>query len=48
MSYRIRGAGGEWLAATLDPSERLEIECGPVRASLGLTEIYEETGLAVP
>ncbi|MGH9577174.1 MAG: Uma2 family endonuclease, partial [Terriglobales bacterium] len=46
VSYRIRGAGGEWLAATLDPGERLEIECGSVRASFGLGEIYEDSGLA--
>ena len=46
VSYRIRGAGDEWLAATLDPGERLEIECGPVRASVGLGEIYDDTRLA--
>jgi Uma2 family endonuclease len=46
VSYRVRGSGGEWLVATLDPGERIEIECGPVRASLGLGEIYEDTGLA--
>ena len=45
VNYRIRGVGGEWLAATLDPGERLEIECGPVRARFGLGEIYEDTGL---
>ena len=45
VGYHIRSAGGEWLAATLDPGERLEIECGAVRASLGLGEIYEDTGL---
>ncbi len=45
-SYRVRAANGEWLAATLDPGERLEVECGALRASLGLAEIYEDTGLA--
>jgi Uma2 family endonuclease len=46
VSYRIRGADGEWLSASLDPGERIEVECGPVRASLGLPGIYEDTGLA--
>ena len=46
VSYRIRGADGEWLAASLDPGERIEIECGPVRSGVGLREIYEDTGLA--
>jgi len=46
VSYRVRAANGEWLSATLDADERLEIECGPVRASLGLAEIYEDAGLA--
>jgi len=47
VRYRVRGAGDEWLEAALDPGERIEIECGPVRASLGLAEVYEDTGLAV-
>lgn len=47
VSYRIRGADGEWLAASLDPGERIEIDCGPLRASRGLREIYEDTDLAV-
>lgn len=47
VSYRIRGADGLWLEASLDPGERIEIECGPVRASLGLREVYEDTDLAV-
>ena len=46
VSYHIRGADGEWLAAALDPGERIEIACGPVRASFGLGEIYEDTDLA--
>jgi hypothetical protein len=37
-----------WLAASLDPGERLEVLCGPVRAVLTLGSIYEDTGLAVP
>ena len=45
VSYRVRAANGEWLATTLDAGERLEIECGPVRASLALAEIYEDSGL---
>lgn len=47
VSYTVRGADEEWLAATLDPGERIEIDCGAVRASLGLGEIYEDTGLDV-
>jgi Uma2 family endonuclease len=46
VSYHVRGKDGEWLAATLDPGERIEIECGPVRSSFGLSELYEDTGLA--
>jgi Uma2 family endonuclease len=45
VRYRVRGAGDEWLEAALDPGERIEIECGPLHASLGLAEIYEDTGL---
>ena len=45
VRYRVRGAGDEWLEAALDPGERVEIECGQVRASVGLPEIYEDTGL---
>jgi hypothetical protein len=36
-----------WLAANLDPGERLEVVCGPVRAELTLATIYEDTGLTV-
>mgnify|MGYP001598237344 CR=1 FL=1 len=46
VSYHVRGVDGEWLAAALDPGERIEIACGPVRAGFGLGEIYEGTGLA--
>ena len=46
VNYHIRGADGEWLAAALDPGERFEIACGPVCASFGLGEIYEDTDLA--
>lgn len=45
VTYYLRGSDGDWLAATLDPGERIEIDCGAVRASLGLGEIYEDTGL---
>ena len=45
VSYRVRAADGEWLVATLDAGERLELACGPLRASLGLAEIYEDSGL---
>jgi len=41
------GDDGGWLAANLDPGERLEVVCGPVRAELTLAAIYEDTGLAV-
>lgn len=47
VNYHVRGNDGDWLSTTLDPGERLDIDCGPVRASLGLVEIYEETGLTV-
>jgi hypothetical protein len=43
----VRGEDGAWLAANLDPGERLGIECGPLRAVLTLAAIYEDTGLAV-
>jgi Uma2 family endonuclease len=46
VSYHVRGQDGEWLAATLDPGERIELECGPVRAIIGLPELYEDTDLA--
>ncbi|MGH8674967.1 MAG: Uma2 family endonuclease [Burkholderiales bacterium] len=46
VRYRVRGSDGEWLGATLDPGERIEIQCGPVRAGFGLSEIYEDSGLA--
>ena len=47
VAYYLRGDDGAWLAASLDPGERLEIECGPLRAALTLAAIYEDTGLAV-
>jgi Uma2 family endonuclease len=47
VSYHVRGDDGAWLAASLDPGERLEVECGPARAQLTLASIYEDTGLAV-
>jgi len=48
VTYHLRGDDGAWLAASLDPGERLEVLCGPVRAALTLASIYEDTGLAVP
>jgi Uma2 family endonuclease len=48
IAYHVRGDDGGWLAASLDPGERLEVLCGPVRAELTLAAIYEDTGLAVP
>jgi Uma2 family endonuclease len=47
VSYYIRGTDGDWLAATLDPGERLQVDCGSVHASLSLGDVYEDTGLAV-
>jgi Uma2 family endonuclease len=47
VTYHVRGDDGAWLAASLDPGERLEVLCGPVRAELTLASIYEDTGLAV-
>ena len=46
VAYYLRGADGAWLAASLDPGEQLEIECGPMRAALTVAAIYEDTGLA--
>ena len=46
-AYSVRGADGQWLEANLDPGEQLDIECGAMRASLNLTDLYEETGLTV-
>ena len=46
-AYSVRGADGQWLEANLDPGEQLDIECGALRASLNLTDLYEETGLTV-
>jgi len=48
IAYHLRGDDGGWLAANLDPGERLEIVCGPVRAELTLEGVYEDTGLTVP
>jgi Uma2 family endonuclease len=47
VAYHLRGDDGGWLAANLDPGERLEIVCGPVRAEPTLAAIYEDTGVAV-
>lgn len=47
VNYYVRSPEGDWLAATVDRGERVEIDCGTVRASLGLHEIYEDTGLVV-
>jgi Uma2 family endonuclease len=46
-TYSVRGADGQWLEASLDPGEQLDIECGAMRTSLNLTGIYEETSLTV-
>lgn len=46
VAYYMRGVDDAWLAASLDPGEQLEIECGPLRAALTLASIYEDTGLA--
>lgn len=47
VAYHVRGDDCGWLAANLDPGERLEVVCGSVRAALTLAAIYEHTGLAV-
>jgi len=47
VTYYLRSDDGEWLAANLDPGERHQIQCGPVRAALTLATIYEDTGLLV-
>ncbi len=47
VAYHVRGEDRGWLAASLDLGERLEVVCGPVRASLALASIYEDTGLAL-
>jgi len=41
VAYHLRGDDGGWLAANLDPGERLEVVCGPVRAELTLAGVYE-------
>lgn len=46
VGYHVRGDDGAWLAANLDPGERLEMRCDPVHAALTLASIYEDTGLA--
>ena len=45
VSYYVRSTAGEWLSATLDPGERIDVDCGPARSSLALSQIYEDTGL---
>ncbi len=40
-----RSAANDWLTATLEHRETLDIECGPVRAGVSLADIYEDTGL---
>jgi Uma2 family endonuclease len=47
ISYHLRGDDGGWLAANLDPGERLEVVRGPGRAGLTLAGVYEDTGLTV-
>ena len=47
VTYYLRGSDGEWLAASLDPGEHIDIECDAVRTGLGLGEIYEDTGLQI-
>jgi len=44
--YHARGDDGGWLAASLDPGERLEVVCGPMQAEPTLASIYGDTGLA--
>ena len=41
---RSRDADG-WLEQTLGENELVSIECGPVRTSLGLDDLFERTGL---
>jgi Uma2 family endonuclease len=49
VTYYVRDrAEGEWLSASLDPGERLVVQCDGVRAELTLAGIYEDTGLPVP
>lgn len=45
VNYYVRSADGEWLLASLDPGEELRVECGAVRVSIGLTDVYADTGL---
>jgi Uma2 family endonuclease len=47
VSYYLRAPGEDWLLGTLEPGERIRIECGPVQAALTLADLYEDTGLAV-
>ena len=45
VTYYLRSSDGEWLAASLDAGERIDLDCGEMRSALGLGEIYEDTGL---
>ncbi|MFN0313823.1 MAG: hypothetical protein ACKVQA_02120, partial [Burkholderiales bacterium] len=45
LTYYSRSSGGEWLTTALEGAERISVQCGSVQASLGLAEIYEDTGL---
>jgi Uma2 family endonuclease len=47
VTYYLRSDDGEWLAANLDPGERLQVHCDHVRAELTLGSIYEDTGLSI-
>jgi Uma2 family endonuclease len=47
LTYYARSSQGEWLTAALEGDERIGIQCGSVHTSLGLTEIYEDTGLKI-
>lgn len=44
MNYYVRSADGEWLLASLEPGEQLQVECGAVQVCIGLTDVYADTG----
>lgn len=45
VTYYSRSNRGEWLVATIERDEKIQVECGSVQTSIGLREIYEDTGL---
>lgn len=47
LTYSVRAADGDWLEASLEPGEQLQIRCNELSANLTLAAAYEDTGLTV-